>query len=60
MRNQSSLSEMSHVKAVVGTVQDVREKVSPVPHSENGWSVERQMIYHEFLIATCREGAMYG
>jgi len=60
MRNQPSLSGTCHVKADAGTAQDVREKASPVPHSENGWSVERQMIYHEFLIATSREGAWYG
>ena len=60
MRNQSSLSVTCHVKADAGTVHDVREKTSPVPHSENGWRVERQMIYHEFLIATSREGAWYG
>ncbi|HCE75811.1 MAG TPA: hypothetical protein DEP04_04215 [Dehalococcoidia bacterium] len=60
MRNQSSSSAMCHVKVDAGTLQDVREKVSPVPHSENGWSVEHQMIYHEFLIATSREGAWYG
>ena len=55
-----SLSETSHVKADAGTVHDVQEKASPVPHSEDGWNADRQMIYHEFLIATSREGAWYG